>query len=146
MEEHKQKLDKEYENLLQQFSKELEKLQVKHQQELERKLKQNLASEKRLSKSISQQHEDEIKRFQAQQKTEYKYLKDRLKREISGDASSRQRDDAMRNHKEEVLQRQTASLQRLQREQGDSHRLEIRKFRRRKLLQYHQMEQNLLRD
>lgn len=43
-------------------------------------LKQNLASEKRLSKSISQQHEDEIKRYTAQQKTEYKYLKDRLKR------------------------------------------------------------------
>lgn len=37
MEEHKQKLDKEYENILQQFSKELEKLQMRHQQELERK-------------------------------------------------------------------------------------------------------------
>ncbi|KAG8199950.1 hypothetical protein JTE90_006197 [Oedothorax gibbosus] len=147
MEEHKQKLDKEYENILQQFSKELEKLQMRHQQELERKLKQNLASEKRLSKSISQQHEDEIKRYTAQQKTEYKYLKDRLKREMSAhDGSSRQKDDAMRNHKEEVIQRQTASMQRLQREHSDTHRLEIRKFRRRKLLQYHQMEQNLLRD
>lgn len=38
MEEHKQKLDKEYENILTQFSKELEKLQMKHQQELERKV------------------------------------------------------------------------------------------------------------
>lgn len=63
-----------------------------------------------------------------------------------GNGSSRQRDDAIRNHKEEVLQLQMASLHRLQKEQGDSHRLEIRKFRRRKLLQYHQMEQNLLRD
>lgn len=66
--------------------------------------------------------------------------------EMSGDASSRQREDAIRNRKEEILQGQSASLQRMQREQGDSHRLEIRKFRRRKLLQYHQMEQNLLRD
>lgn len=41
MEEHKQKLDKEYENILQQFSKELEKLQMKHQQELERKVNFN---------------------------------------------------------------------------------------------------------
>lgn len=41
MEEHKQKLDKEYENILQQFSKELEKLQMKHQQELERKVNCN---------------------------------------------------------------------------------------------------------
>lgn len=62
------------------------------------------------------------------------------------DGSSRQKDDAMRNHKEEVIQRQTASLQRLQREHSNTHRLEIRKFRRRKLLQYHQMESNLLRD
>lgn len=146
MEEHKQKLDKEYENILQQFSKELEKLQMKHQQELERKLKQNLASEKRLSKGITQQHEEEIKRYQQQQKLEYKHIKDRLKKEFSGDCSARHREDALRSHKEEVHQRQTASLQRLQREQGDSHRLEIRKFRRRKLLQYHQMEQNLLRD
>lgn len=38
LEDHKQKLDKEYDNLLQQFSKELEKLQVGHQQELERKV------------------------------------------------------------------------------------------------------------
>lgn len=42
MEEHKQKLDKEYENILQQFSKELEKLQMKHQQELERKVNFNV--------------------------------------------------------------------------------------------------------
>lgn len=38
MENHKQLLDKEYETLLQQFSKELEKLQIKHQQELEKKV------------------------------------------------------------------------------------------------------------
>jgi len=38
MENHKQLLDKEYESLLQQFSKELEKLQIRHQQELEKKV------------------------------------------------------------------------------------------------------------
>jgi len=38
MEGHKQLLDKEYETLLQQFSKELEKLQMKHQQELDKKV------------------------------------------------------------------------------------------------------------
>lgn len=38
LEDHKQKLDKEYESLLQLFSKDLEKLQMKHQQELERKV------------------------------------------------------------------------------------------------------------
>jgi hypothetical protein len=38
MENHKQLLDKEYESLLQHFSKELEKLQIRHQQELEKKV------------------------------------------------------------------------------------------------------------
>lgn len=38
MESHKQVLDKEYENLLTSFRKELEKLHLKHQQELERKV------------------------------------------------------------------------------------------------------------
>ena len=38
LEDHKQKLDKEYDNLLQQFSKELEKLQIGHHQDLERKV------------------------------------------------------------------------------------------------------------
>lgn len=41
MDGHKQLLDKEYETLLQQFSKELEKLQIKHQQELEKKVAMN---------------------------------------------------------------------------------------------------------
>lgn len=43
IEEHKQKLDKEYENLLQQFGKELEKLQAKHQQELDKKVCQRFS-------------------------------------------------------------------------------------------------------
>lgn len=38
MEGHKQVLDKEYENLLTSFRKELEKLHLKHQQELDRKV------------------------------------------------------------------------------------------------------------
>ena len=39
LEEHKQRLDKEYDSLLLQFSKELEKLQTAHHQELERKVR-----------------------------------------------------------------------------------------------------------
>lgn len=46
MDGHKQLLDKEYETLLQQFSKELEKLQIKHQQELEKKVVMNYIMKK----------------------------------------------------------------------------------------------------
>jgi hypothetical protein len=42
--------------------------------------KQNIAQEKRVSKTISQQQEEEIKRYQQQQKSEYKFMKARLKR------------------------------------------------------------------
>lgn len=102
MDDHKQKLDKEYENLLQQFAKELEKLQSRHHQELERKvtrnrmlsrnskhkftlvflhqLKHNLASERKLSKQIQQQQEQDMKNFQQQQKKEYKLNCERVKR------------------------------------------------------------------
>lgn len=38
MDGHKQLLDKEYETLLQQFSKELEKIQIKHQQDLDKRV------------------------------------------------------------------------------------------------------------
>jgi thousand and one amino acid protein kinase len=41
MEAHRKMLDSEYENLLQQFSKELEKLQARHQQELDRKVSES---------------------------------------------------------------------------------------------------------
>ena len=39
MEEHRQKLDKEYEQLMQNFCKELEKLRAKHVQDLEKKVR-----------------------------------------------------------------------------------------------------------
>ena len=54
MEKHKQLLDKEYEQLLTQFSKELEKLQLKHQEELGKRLKMNINTEKKLIKEVSQ--------------------------------------------------------------------------------------------
>lgn len=38
MESHKQLLDKEYETLLQQFTKELEKIQIKNQHEKDKKV------------------------------------------------------------------------------------------------------------
>ena len=39
MEKHKQMLDREYEQLLTQFSRELERLQLKHQEELGKRVK-----------------------------------------------------------------------------------------------------------
>ena len=41
MEEHKQRLDKEYETLSATFYKELDKLRLKHQQESDKKVRMN---------------------------------------------------------------------------------------------------------
>jgi len=54
MEKHKHLLDREYEQLLTHFSKELEKLQLKHQEELGKRLKMNINTEKKLIKEVSQ--------------------------------------------------------------------------------------------
>ncbi|KAJ3650574.1 hypothetical protein Zmor_016664 [Zophobas morio] len=147
MESHKNQLDKEYEVLLQNFSKELEKLQAKHQQELERRLKQNTASEKKLIKDITSRQESDRKAFDAHRKKEYKANKERWKRELSQDDSTpkRQRDATLQTHKDNLKLVDAQDEQRLIRCQKEYLELEVRKFRRKKLLSYHNLEQDLLR-
>ena len=82
MEKHKQLLDKEYEQLLTQFSKELEKLQLKHQEELGKRLKMNINTEKKLIKEVVQGHENEKKSFETKMRAEYKLKKERWKKEM----------------------------------------------------------------
>ena len=52
----------------------------------------------------------------------------------------------MRTHKEELQQQQAEAEQRLQRQNQEFFNLEMRKFRRRKLLQFEQIEQDQMRD
>jgi len=147
MEKHKQLLDKEYEQLLTQFSKELEKLQLKHQEELGKRLKMNINTEKKLIKEVSQQHETERKSFETKMKAEYKIKKDRWKKEMeSQETPKSQRNQALLQHKENFKEMDAAESQRLQRGQKDRLDYEVRKFRRRRLVQYHDLEQDLLRE
>jgi thousand and one amino acid protein kinase len=94
MEGHKGALDKEYDLLLHNFTRELEKLSAKHQQELERRSKQNNGAEKKLFKEISMRQDGDRKAFDTHRKKEYKANKERWKRELSMDESTpkRQRD------------------------------------------------------
>nr|CAH7761548.1 unnamed protein product [Callosobruchus chinensis] len=147
MESHKNQLDKEYEMLLQNFSKELERLQIKHQQELERKQKQHQAAEKKLIKEITSKQDLDKKAFDAHRKKEYKANKERWKRELSQDDSTpkRQRDATLQTHKDNLKLVDAQEEQRLLRGQKEYLELEVRKFRRKKLIAYHQLEQDLLR-
>lgn len=100
MEKHKQLLDKEYEQLLTQFSKELEKLQLKHQEELGKRLKMNINTEKKLIKEVSQGHETERKTFESKMKAEYKLKKERWKKEMESQDTPK----SQRNQGEDLLQ------------------------------------------
>lgn len=148
MEAHKSQLDKEYEVLLQTFSRELDKLQVRHAQELERKLKQNQASEKKLIKDITLRQEAERKNFEAQRKKDYKANKERWKRELSLDETTpkRQRDATLQSQKDNLKAVEQQEEQRLIRGQKEYLDLEIRKFRRKKKLNYFNLQQELLRE
>ncbi|KAL3271264.1 hypothetical protein HHI36_021755 [Cryptolaemus montrouzieri] len=147
MEGHKNQLDKEYEVLLMYFSKELERIQAKHNQELERRHKQAIATEKKLYKDITFRHEAEKKAFDTARKKEYKANKERCKRELSQDDSTpkRQRDVTLQNHKENLKQVDAQEEQRLIASQKEYLELEIRKFKRKKLRQQHELQQELLR-
>merc|ERR1719204_432786 len=147
MEKHKQLLDKEYEQLLTQFSKELEKMQLKHQEELGKRLKMNINTEKKLIKEVSQGHETERKTFETKMKAEYKLKKERSKREMeSQETPKSQRNQALLQHKENFKEMDAAESQRLVRGQKDRLDYEVRKFRRRRLVKYHDLEQDLLRE
>lgn len=91
MEGHKGALDKEYDLLLHNFTRELEKLSAKHLQELDRRGKQSNVSEKKLFKEISLRQEGDRKAFDTHRKKEYKANKERWKRELSLDDSTPKR-------------------------------------------------------
>lgn len=126
--------------MISQFNKELEKLQVKHQQDLEQESKTNITCEKRLSRNIQQQQDENMKRFVQNQKNEYKYIKERLKKDLKSDSDT----NRYNKNKESLQRNQSSELQKVQRDHNDFLRTEIRKFQRRKLVQYHQLENDLL--
>ena len=140
LEEHKQKLDKEYEILISQCNREIEKLQLKHQQELEQESKQNITAEKRMNRNIQQQQDEFLKKFVQNQKQEYKYIKEELKKRFNTD------NEALRSQKESLQRNQSGELEQMQRQQGEFLRCKIREFQRRKLVQYHQLEKDLIRE
>lgn len=146
MEEHKQKLDKEYEGTRQNFMLEIERLKKKMVQELEKKQRLNQAQEKKLIKQIQSEQEVDKKNFLTQQKREYKVNKEQIKKNIDSNTPKKEREDALRNQKDAITIRQREQEQVLDRQQKDSLEYEQRKFRRRRYLQHHELEQQLLRD
>lgn len=121
---------------------------MKHQQELERRVKQNNGAEKKLFKEISTKQENDRKAFETHKKREYKANKERWKRELSMDDSTpkRQRDATLQSQKDNLKQAEAQEEQRLLKVQKSYIELEMRKFKRRKMLMLHDLESQLLRD
>uniref|UniRef100_A0A5S6QQ87 non-specific serine/threonine protein kinase n=1 Tax=Trichuris muris TaxID=70415 RepID=A0A5S6QQ87_TRIMR len=147
MESLKLKLDKEYDSLLAQFHKELDKLHQTHRQELDKRVKTNEELERKLRKSILQQQEVELKALQVQFKKEYKVNKERLKQEMKLDHSPRNVvEGSLRSSKQNHLHIQAEAENRMLSDHKFYLDFEVRKLKRRRLLYYHQLEMDLLRE
>ncbi|RXG72555.1 Serine/threonine-protein kinase SULU [Armadillidium vulgare] len=146
MENHKQILDKEYETLLMQFRKELEKLRQKHEKEQEKCMDACTLQLKKLQTDIQNRHASELKNFQSQYKKQYKENIDKWKRELSQDssASKKQKEAALQSQKDHLKDAERLEEQKLIRQQKDYLHLETRKFRRRGLLVYYGKQRELL--
>lgn len=101
-----------------------------------------------MTKEIVTRQEIERKSFELHKRKEYKQNKERWKRELSQDESTpkRQREATLQSQKDNLKLQEQQEEKRMVRNQKDYLDLEVRKFRRRKLLTFHQLEQELLRE
>ncbi|XP_071094275.1 serine/threonine-protein kinase TAO3-like isoform X1 [Haliotis cracherodii] len=146
MEEHKQKLDREYESLRQRFSREMERLRIQHSSELDRGQRTNQAQERKMRKDMNQAHDSERRNFNLLMKKNYKTDKERKKKDMDDATPKKEREDTMRNYKEKMLRQQKDAEFKLEKQQKDTTEFQLRKFRRKKVLQFHQLEQKLLKE
>ncbi|XP_041347445.1 serine/threonine-protein kinase TAO1-like isoform X2 [Gigantopelta aegis] len=148
MEEHKQKLDKEYEGLRQKFMREMEKLKLQHTQELEKEQKMSQQQEKKLEKDLKSDYDKAMKNFQKRMKQSYQTEKEKKKKDLDGGGGTpkKERDEQMKSHKNTLQQIHRDEEFKLEQQQKDRFEFEMRKFKRRKVLQFAQLEQKLLRE
>ena len=98
-------------------------------------------------KEVSEQQSAERKSFENKMKQEYKLKKERWKREMAEvDTPKRQREAVLSQHKENFKEMDATESQRMARNQKEVLDREVRKFRRRRLVKYHELEQDLLRE
>nr|XP_058963725.1 serine/threonine-protein kinase TAO1-like isoform X1 [Pocillopora verrucosa] len=137
MNDHRRNLDKEYDQQVHQFERDLEKLRTRHKTEMEQKLKQMSADERRLLKHIKDKHDNDMKIFLSDQKAAYKAAKNQFKKDQSNRMSYQGQKNSLHDRQERAL-----------REKVHEHEIvrnaELRKFRREQLLQRQNLEKVLL--
>jgi len=80
MEEHRQKVDREFDALIAGNGRELDALSQRHIKDRERQQKMAATVEARRRRHTQQQQETELKQFQAQQKKDYSKWKEELRK------------------------------------------------------------------
>lgn len=137
MNDHRRNLDREYDQQVHQFEKDLEKLRTRQKTEMEQKLKQMSADEKRLLRHIKDKHDNDMKVFLSDQKAAYKAAKNQFKKDQGNRSSYLVRKNSLH-----------AAQENAQREKMHEHDIvrnaELRKFRREQLLQRQNLEKVLL--
>ncbi|ELT99016.1 hypothetical protein CAPTEDRAFT_226205 [Capitella teleta] len=146
MDNHKQKLDKEYEALMATFQREMESLRQKQMKETEKKHRDSVSLEKKRMAQIQKQQEAEMKQFQQLQKKEYQKSKEEMRKSFAGSTPKKTVEESMKSHKESLMHQQSDAESGVVQRHREVIDLEIRKFRRRKVLQMQQLEQDLLKD
>lgn len=71
---------------------------------------------------------------------------DELLQDLDDATPKKEREDTMRNYKEKMLRQQKDAEFKLEKQQKDTTEFQLRKFRRKKVLQFHQLEQKLLKE
>lgn len=115
---------------------------------MERRAKQTSAAEKKLHKEITLKQENDRKVYDLNRKKEYKANKERWKRELSMDESTpkRQRDLTLQSQKDNLKQHEAQEEQRMLQAQKQYIELEMRKFKRKRMIMQHEHEDQQLRD
>lgn len=138
--DHRKALEREFENQMHTFDKEMEKLKSKHRQELEQKTKQGMGDEKKLIKVIKEQQDDEMRQVSSKVKIDYRKAKQQLKQDGQSHrasiTSSQLKEKYTYHQKEEELKKSNEHVIKMAEE--------LRKFRREQLIQRQSLEKHLL--
>ncbi|XP_023817793.1 serine/threonine-protein kinase TAO1 [Oryzias latipes] len=148
IDEHRLRLDKELENQRNNFAQEMDKLVKKHQASMDKETKTFCNDEKKFQQNIQSQQKKELNIFIETQKREYKLRKEQLKEELNEHQSTpkKKKQEWLSKQKENLQVYQAAKEAELQRRQRDFLEQECRRFNKKKLIERHNIEKDLLQE
>lgn len=143
MDDHKQRLDKEYEALLGSQVIDLKAVEMRHDREKEKFKKDSVAEETRLRGRIEASQVQEMKQLTQQQKKDYLRHKQDFRKQLP---DTPPRSDTIRTQKESLKQQHAEVEQNLAKQQQQFIETEVRKLQRKRLLKLADLEKRQLEE